>query len=43
MFLVDRMVNLEKMASTVRLLSLLEDPASHQLVGRVTAYQGSDG
>ena len=24
-------------------LSLQEEPASHQLVGRVTAYQGNDG
>lgn len=32
-----------KMASTARLLSLQEGPASYQLVGRVTAYQGDDG
>ena len=24
-------------------LSLREEPASHQLVGKVTAYQGNDG
>ncbi len=29
-----------KDGATERLLSLLEGPASHQLVGRVTAYQG---
>ena len=28
---------------TKRLRSLREGPASHQLVGRVTAYQGEDG
>ena len=29
-----------KGGATERLLLLLEGPASHQLVGRVTAYQG---
>ena len=28
---------------TKRIYSLREGPASHQLVGRVTAYQGYDG
>ncbi len=27
----------------ISVLSLLDEPASHQLVGRVKAYQGNDG
>jgi hypothetical protein len=32
----------EKVASVYK-LSLQDEPAAHQLVGRVTAYQGDDG